>query len=126
MLLDSLPHKCSIRRKQRQKVALGGSKDVSIEELSDVSCWEQQASASEIRDYEKRGVSISRKVYFTEDLQLTERHVIVMTERNGKAVAPQELMDVMSEPRPDASAGLGVLYRVMVNTVPGVSTVEGR
>jgi hypothetical protein len=82
-----------------------------------VRCWEQQAGAKEIADYEQRGVSVDRKIYFTEDPRLTVRHEIVITERNGAKVSfeRQETLDVMAEPRPDASAGLGVVFRVMVN-----------
>lgn len=120
-LLDNFPHRCKIQRRIRSKDTLGSGKDTVTVEQTGVHCWEQQASDSEVRDYEKRGMRVSRKVFFLTDPLVTERHQIVITKRNGVAIAAanQIALDVKSEPVPDASAGLGVVYRVMVDDLTG-------
>jgi len=87
-----------------------------------VECWEQQASANEIKDFEKRGIQVQTKMFFTEDPGLTEQHRILVTERMGVPapyldftdVANPNIMDVVSSTYPDASAGLGVLWKAML------------
>lgn len=111
-LLDNLPDLCNIQRRQRVKQE-HGTRDVPYIEQSGVSCWVQQASSSEIETYEKRGININRKVFFTQNPNVTENHQIVITSRSGVSV--RIIMDVHSEPDPDASAGLGVVWRVMCN-----------
>jgi len=120
-LLDNLPHRCTIQRLSRTKGGLGGSRTAPTAEQTDVECWEQAATQADVLDYEKRGMSVTTKVYFAAQPMVTERHQIVITERNGVAVpaASQVAMDVVVEARPDASAGLGVLWKVMANDVTG-------
>jgi len=120
-LLNNFPHKCTIQRRKRTDGALGGNKDSPIVEQTNVVCWEQQASASEIRDFEKKGMSISRKVYFLVDPVVTARHQILITERKGVAQSSPINLDVMSHTLPYASAGLGVVYKVMVNENTGAN-----
>ena len=114
-LLDNFPDECLIQRRIRQKTATGGTRDVPYIEQSGVKCWLQQASASEVQSYEKRGININRKVFFTQNPNVTENHQIIITKRSGVTVSLT--MDVFSEPDPDASAGLGVVWRVMCNEV---------
>lgn len=118
-LLDNLPHECTIQRRIRSNDGLSGNKRSVTVEQTAVSCWEQQASASEITAYGKRGITITTKVYFTSDPQVTERHQLLITSRNGTAVASPDVLDVQSQAIPDASAGLAVLFRVMCNRVSG-------
>ncbi|GAG51772.1 unnamed protein product [marine sediment metagenome] len=114
-LLDNMPHKCIIQRITKVEDNMMGNRDVPVEEQDDVRCWEQQVSAAEVLEYEKRGMSINTKVFFTSNPNVTERHQIVITERNGTAiaVADRSEMDVVAVPEPDASAGMGVVWRVM-------------
>lgn len=103
-----------------------GSKDhPATNEQTEVECWEQQASASEVKDYEKRGIRISRKIFFLADPGVTERHEILITHRmvNGEltAVANPVSLDVKSRTDPDASAGLGVVYKVMADVSTGAT-----
>ncbi len=86
-------------------------------------CWEQQASAKEMDIYEKRGMIIDRKIYFIKDPKVTERHEIIITKRNGVFVkqADTVVLNVVTVTDPDASAGLGVLFKIMVRSIPGVS-----
>lgn len=116
-LLDNFPDICKIQRRIRQKSAngTGGTIDVPYIERSGISCWLQQASSSEINEYAKRGINIDHKVFFVENPNVTENHQIVVYNRSGVAV--NVVMDVHSQPDPDASAGLGVVWRVMTNQV---------
>jgi len=119
-LLDVLPHKCTIAARERVKAS--GGDGVPLEVFTavstDVECWIQQMSSSEMSDYQKRGVNVNRKVFFAANPDIHEGMTIVMTEQNGVAIAEaeQESFDVMSSPNPDASAGLGVVWRVACNS----------
>ncbi len=120
-ILDSLPHLCKIFRQIRTNDGLGGNVYGVVTEQSNVECWEQPASASEMKEYEKRGIKVSTKVYFVTDPAVDERHRILITSRQGVAQANLDGTDVtnpdtlcvQSSARPDASAGLGILWRVM-------------
>lgn len=120
-LLDNLPHRCTIRRLTRKRGPLGGSFDKPVVEQTLVECWEQQASASEIKDYEQRGQKVSRKIFFSSDPGVTNQHEIIITHRTiggvltAVAAESQLPLTVASAPFPDAGAGLGVVYRVMVD-----------
>ena len=123
-LLDSFPHKCRIQRRRRINDELAGSREVRITEQTDVECWEQQVSSSAVLKYAKMGMNISTKIYFLEDPGVTDRHEIVITERNGTSVptAQQVTVQSLTPAIPDASAGLGVLFRVMGSDTPGQGT----
>lgn len=116
-LLDEMPHESTIRRRTRTKSSLGGSKDSFVNEQTEVKCWEQPATAKEIVDFEKRGISINRKVYFPTNPSVTERHQILITKRQGVAITSPTPLEVKTILSPDSSAGLGVLYKVMVEEV---------
>ena len=128
-ILDNLPHTCLIFRVTPQPDGLGGTLYRVVVEQSNVSCWEQQASASEIADYEKRGIKIDTKIFFVDNPLVTERHRILITSRFGiptpnldpTDVANPYSFDVKSEPYPDASAGTGVLWRVMCGRKTGAT-----
>lgn len=121
-LLDNLPHECTIQRRVRAADDFGGASDSLTVEQTGVECWEQQASASEIQEYDKRGMNVTRKIYFVADPAVTPRHQITITKRLdvAVAVASQTALDVLSNPMPDSSAGLGILYKVMVGDNTGV------
>ena len=120
-LLDDLPHRCTIFRQTRSNDSLGGNKYGVVIEKTNVEVWEQQASASEIQDYEKRGIVVNTKLYFVEDPKVTERHSVLITKRldvnspnlSVTDVSNPDVVYVKSDTRPDASAGLGILWRVM-------------
>lgn len=117
-LLDNLPHKCKIQRRKRAAGSLGTGSSLVVEQ-TDVACWVQQAGTSEIKEYERRGMRVNRKIYFNTNPGITEQHELVITELNDVAIpaASQVPLEVRTEPRPDASAGLGVLYKVMAEEV---------
>lgn len=126
-LLDSLPHLCKIGRVIVSKDSYGGDLYGITVEQTDVECWEQAASDSEIKEFEKRGQSVTTKVYFASNPNVTERHRILITERNGTEqsnlditdVANLDTLEVSSVSSPDASVGLGVLWRIMCRANTG-------
>ena len=72
--------------------------------FSNRDCWRQAASEREILQYQKRGIAVTHKIYFATDPGLDERHFITIG---------SDIMEVRSYASPDASAGLGMLWRVM-------------
>jgi hypothetical protein len=120
-LLDNFPHRCTIQYRVRTKGTLGGSSDAPVVEQTDVPCWEQNASHREVTDYEKDGISVTHKTYFVSNPNITRRHEIVMTERDGVSVA-EDPKEVRSDARPDASAGLGVVWKVMTEDMARAKT----
>jgi hypothetical protein len=120
-ILDNMPHESTIRRIVRTRDSMAGSRDSFVNERTEEPCWEQQASAKEVMEFEKRGMQIDTKVFYPSNPNVTERHQIVITRRNGEAVAVgnQVVMDVVAVPEPDASAGLGIVWRVMCNRLTG-------
>lgn len=122
-LFDQFPHLCTIGRVTRQNDDLGSNIYGIVVERVGVECWEQQASAGEMNDFEKRGIQVTTKMFFYDDPQLTEQHRILVTERNGipapfldiTDVSNPNTMDVKSSTFPDSSAGLGILWKVMLS-----------
>ena len=117
-LLDNMPHRATIRRNTRSSGTLAGSKDTPVVEQTDVRCWAQNAGAAETLDYQRRGMSVNRKIYFPTDPGVTTRHEILITEKGGVAVAVPLVLEVRTEALPDASAGTGVVFKVMAEEFP--------
>lgn len=84
-----------------------------------MECWEQAASESESQEYEKLGMAVSSKIFFTSKPNVTRRHQLLMTSRMGVAVAVPDVLDVVSTRLPDDSAGMGILWAVMCNRNTG-------
>jgi len=106
-LLDHMPHLATAKRLVITKGSIGGSKATpGAVVFSGVSCWRQPAGDSEITKAAARGITITDKVYFNADPELDENHVL---EIGGKSY------DVISYSEPDAGAGIGPPYRIMVN-----------
>lgn len=126
-LLNELPHVCNIYRRISKGDGMGGTMYEVALERAGVPCWEQQASATTVTMFEKRGVRISTTIYFTDKIQLTAKHRILIVSRFGEPEpnldandpANPNLFDVQSETYPDASAGLGVLWSVACSTTSG-------
>lgn len=120
-LLDDFPHRCSILLQVPGRDDYGGITNVPTEQSTGVVCWDQPATASEIEEFEKRGILIRRKVYFRTDPSLTEKHIIKITSRDRGTTTisdPPELK-VVTKSLPDASAGLGYVYKVFVEDQTG-------
>lgn len=122
-LLDDLPHRCITQRRTVSRGSHGGRKTSKTEEKFRICCWVQPATHREVEEYEKRGISINRKVYFADDPEVTERHdiVIVSWDRGCTLIerSKRKTLEVRSYAGPDSSAGLGVLYKVMVEETTG-------
>ena len=105
-ILDSMPHLATAKSRARTADGVGGGRDTYTTVFTDRACWVQQAGDSEVTEYARRGIRISEKVYFTTNPELNELHTLTI---NGIEY------DVISYPEIDASAGMGVVWRVMVN-----------
>lgn len=122
-LLDNFPHKCTIQTIKTTKDGKGGDFTTRTTKAELVSCWQQKASSSETREFGKRGIADVKSIYFNEDPNVTERDEILVTHvcSNGAPVTLTSPLkfEVISRPVPDASAGLGILYKVMVKHITG-------
>ncbi len=115
-LLANFPHTATARLRTRTKGALGGSKDTYTTVFTDRACWRQSVTARDIVEFEKRGVSADVKVYFLSDPELNAEHILVI---DG------DTFEVVATLNPDASAGLGVVWRTLCNiTTTGSTTVS--
>lgn len=112
-ILDNLPHTATVKIRSRTRAAVG-TRD-SYATVSTLSCWRQPAGEKEIEEFAKRGVSVTNKVYFTSDPGIDERHAL---EIGG------ETYEVRSFSDPDASAGLGIVYKVFVERTTTGSTLD--
>lgn len=119
-LLDNFPHTATAKRRKRTKDEFGGSTDSFTTTFTAKKCWMQQAGAREVTEFEKKGISVTHKVYFLTDTALDERDVLYVTDQEGAVTA----MEVRSYSGPDASAGLGVVYKVMTEKTTTGSTVD--
>lgn len=103
-LLDRMPHLATAKRRMRAKDSMGGMKTTyPITLFTDRACWNQPLSVNEIQDWKKQGMEVTDKVYFATDPSLDEGCVL---EIGG------DIFDVLTTSQPDASAGLGFVYRV--------------
>lgn len=112
-ILDNLPHLAHARVRTRTADGLGGSVDSFTTVFDERPCWQQLASDGEIREFGKRGISVTNKVYFTTDPEIDERHILII----GSTT-----FEVRSRSKPDASVGLGIVWRVMVEETTTGST----
>mgnify|MGYP000501203121 CR=1 FL=1 len=124
-LLDSLPHTATATSRARQPKSgtdgsLGGASDsFATAVFTDRACWQQPATASEILEFDKRGVEVTNKVYFTTRPGLNATHKLEIT--NGDT-GQTDTHEVVAEVDPDGGAGLGRLYKVMTKRTTTGST----
>ena len=110
-ILDVLPHTCTAKVRRTTNDAYGGPKTTYATVFSNRECWQQAASQGEINELDKRGIVATDKIYFTSNVDLTEKHQLTVTNTlSGSTVE----FDVVSRSVPDASAGMGVVWKVMV------------
>jgi len=113
-LLDSFPHTCTAKRRIRTKGSLGGSKETfPTTTFTGRACWQQPAGEALIREFQKRGITVTNKVYFTADPGLDERDILIIG---------SDTFEVRSKANPDASAGLGIVYRILCEKTTTGST----
>lgn len=124
-ILDNLPHVSTAKiRTISQTTGLGNKPSYAVV-FSDRECWRQEASDKEVREFEKRGIRATDKIYFTSDPEIDERHILTDVRDSGATAGTGTTWEVVSRAEPDASAGLGVVWRVMVvRSTTGSSSVE--
>ena len=105
-LLDNMPHAATARRRTRAQGELGGSRDTFTDLFADRACWRQAVGDGEVREFDKRGITVTDKVYFTADPEVDERDVLVI---GG------DTLEVRSRAVPDASVGMGIVWRIMAD-----------
>jgi hypothetical protein len=124
-LLDNLPHKCRIQHRVKANDAILGGGFTRVVDQENVECWEQALSATDSKLFEKEsGITCNKKIFFLTDPQVTAAHEIVITERLGVAVpeANERVISKLNPWSPDASAGLGLLFRVVGNDLVDSTT----
>lgn len=111
-ILNQLPHTATAKRRVRGIDEFGGTTDTFPTTLfSDRPCFQQALSHRELEAYEKRGFAATDKVYFVTRPDVDERDVLVITnEKTGET----RTFEVVLRALPDATAGLGVAYKVVV------------
>ena len=103
-ILSNMPHTCTAKRRTRTSDAYGGTKDTYSVLFADRACWRQPASNTDIVEFQKRDITVTHKVYFVADPTLDERDILAFGDDD---------LEVKSYADPDASVGMGVVYRVM-------------
>ena len=106
-LLSNFPHTADGYRRVRTNDEYGGSRDSLIAVFTNKVCWAQPATASEINDLGHRGTRSTQKVYFLEKVSLDAENVLEVTYEDGSV----HTIDIVAEADPDATAGLGVVYK---------------
>ena len=113
-LLQNFPHTATATKRRRVNDSLGGSRDsFPTTVFTNRACWRQPAGNSEIEEFAKRGIKVTNKVYFLTDPALDENHVLTIS---------GDEYEVRSFSDPDATAGLGVVYKVMCEQTTTGST----
>ena len=111
-ILDALPHRAAITKRVKEKDVYGGGRRRDDAVSSGIPCWQQTASDRDVTEYAKRGITVTDKVYFTGNVDVDESNGMTITNSlAGSTVS----FDVVSKAVPDASAGMGVVWRVMLN-----------
>lgn len=123
-LLDNFPHTCSASLVTWSRDAYGGSIRSYTTVFTGRACWRQLASQGEIVEFEKRGISVSDKIYFLTDPGLDERHVVDVSKMHARGtVSGTDRLEVRSKAVPDATAGLGVVYRIFAGAETTVDDI---
>jgi hypothetical protein len=122
-ILDNFPHTCTAKVRSVSSDALGGTSESYATVFTGRACWRQLASQAQIIEYEKRGIAITDRIYFLTDPGLDERHIVEVSKMHARGtVAGVDTLEVRSKAVPDATAGLGVVYRIFA----GAETTDGR
>ncbi len=85
---------------------MGGGKDTWSNVFTNRACWRQPASDNEIKYAGKPGIQVTHKVYFVANPGLDDSHRLVFSDGE---------YNVVSRPVPDASVGLGVVWKVILS-----------
>lgn len=124
-ILNNLPHVCTAKRRTISRAgSLGGTKPtLPTIVFSSRTCWRQNARDSEKREFSKRGMTVTDKFYFTSDPGLSEEDILTdVRDKSASVGSGDGDWEVKSRAEPDASAGLGVVYRLMAEKTTTGST----
>lgn len=112
-LLENFPHTCTAKLRVVTSGTLGGSESAFSNVFTGRKCWRQTAGESERIEFEKRGILVTDKIYFLTDPGLDEKHVVEVSKMHGRVtVAGTDTLEVRTKAVPDATTGLGVVYRI--------------
>lgn len=104
-LLDSMPHTVRIERIKHERDEFGATRPVPQVIASDLPAWVQNASMTEINQFQKRDETITNKTFFPSDPGLRPGDHVVVTA--GPSNVGDDLRHLAAA---DRSAGLGVLF----------------
>ena len=105
-LLENLPHKVTIQTRAVTEDAVLGDSETFSNTKTNVKAWGQTASQQDIVLFAQRGFVVTHRVYFSTNEALTEANRILYGSKK---------LDFRSYA--DASAGAGILYKVMCEEV---------
>lgn len=101
-----MPHTVAIQVRTVTSDGYGGVVESwsTVSGKSTVEAWVQNAGDGEISQFAKRGIRVTKKIYFPVDQGITERHRIVY----GSTIFTVRSYS-------EADVGHGILYRAMVD-----------
>jgi len=108
-LLSNMPHTCTASRTTRTADGYGGFTESFTETFSGRACWRQRISERAASLWQARSIAVTNKVYFASDPGLIENDVLTFPDDSGWRYV------VMAASEPDASAGLSLLWSVVVD-----------
>jgi hypothetical protein len=94
---------------------IGGDYDDPEVVASDIECWVQPASDSEIDRFQRREQIVTHKVYFRGSVPYVPGYIL--TPKNGRATCPFAGATLEVKSKAEATAGTGLLYRVMAEEI---------
>lgn len=109
-LLDSLPHRVTIRSPIYGADDLGAVSGEFQNVETDIPAWVQNASAAEIKEYDRRGDDVSHKVFFDSVQTLSVGDQLYVT--SGPSFVGKLFVFAAGTER---SAGCGVLWAAYVS-----------
>ena len=98
-LLENFPHTCTAKLRTVTTGSLGGGESSFSTVFTGRACW----------------ILVSDKIYFLTNPGLDERHIVEVSKMHGRAsIADTDTLEVRTKAVPDATVGLGIVYRIFV------------
>jgi len=120
-ILDNLPHTCTAYRRVTTSDEYGGASNTETTLFTDRPCWQQWDKDRQVDwEYDKDHMRMRARLYFTSDPELCEQDEVLVTGKlpDGTAIDPVR-WEVISRAQPDATAGLSILFRVLIEYKTG-------
>lgn len=110
-LLDNMPHECRIDRLRYVTDSVAGSMEVpvAVPGGTGLACWVQNASQSEINEFQKRDQLVTHGVFFPVLPPLRVGDEITITVAQAGVLGQVLKFQAFA----DRSAGLGLLFKAM-------------